>query len=113
MNDIESLTVKEAANLLQTSEQTVRTWLRGKKIRSWKVFGEWRVSKEDCLNIAHKNDCLIMSEKDVATYLGINLKQVKELCDKRLMPFIFRKDEVVFSREDIDEWLKSFVKKLL
>jgi hypothetical protein len=58
--------------------------------------------------------CIKKSLQDDTLYLDIDIDQLERLCfEKRLIPFTFRKDELFFSKVDIDEWLRSLVKKLL
>jgi hypothetical protein len=57
-----------------------------------------------------------MSEDEAALYLNITVEEIRKLCDKRLMPFNFRKGPdsiVVFVRGDIDDWLRYLVRSLL
>lgn len=44
------LTVRQAAELLQASEETVRDWLRRRRIPGRRVGRSWRISEEALLD---------------------------------------------------------------
>jgi excisionase family DNA binding protein len=105
--------MKELAAILKMQEQTLRLWARQGKIEVFKVGSEYRMTKKAFQKLFDPGIPSTMNEEEAADYLGVTLAEIKELCDKRLMPFSFKNNTVLFSKDDIDEWLKSFVKQLL
>jgi len=44
---MELLTIIEVANFLKTSPQTIQRYITNGKIVAAKVFGQWRISREE------------------------------------------------------------------
>lgn len=44
--DIEVYTLKEIEDLLQVTRRTLYNWIKGGKLRAFRIGKEWRVTKE-------------------------------------------------------------------
>lgn len=99
---------------MNIKDQTLRLWIRKGKVQYFfRVGSEWRITKEDMEQFVKNRSMTLMSEDEAAKYLNITVEEIRKLCDKRLMPFIFRKGIVTFSTSDINEWLRDLVPPLL
>lgn len=49
------LTVHEAAEQLRVKESTIRTWIRGNKLRAIKFGREWRITGKDLERFLNEN----------------------------------------------------------
>lgn len=45
--DIEVYTLKEIEDLLQVTRRTLYNWIKGGKLRAFRIGKEWRVAKEE------------------------------------------------------------------
>lgn len=102
------------AAALNVSEQTIRLWLRKEKIIGSKFGGEWEVSEKEYERILSNRPISdVVTEEELSKYLEVGIEEIRSLCDKRLMPFIFDGKNYFFTKDAIENWLKSLVKKLL
>ena len=53
LKQIEGLTVKEAAYILQVAEKTIYAWIADKKLSAFKIGGNIRIKKEDIGTMQH------------------------------------------------------------
>ena len=49
------MTVHETAEKLKVKESTVRSWIRGKKLRAIKFWREWRITVVDLETFLNEN----------------------------------------------------------
>ena len=47
--DIEVYTLKEVGDLLQVTRRTLYNWIKGGKIKAFRIGKEWRITKEALL----------------------------------------------------------------
>jgi len=114
-------TVVQVEHLLRVSKLTVYRWIKNKILLSNKAGKQYRIDIEDLYDFICSTKFLgdvdYMSTEDMAIFLEVSVEDVKTLTDKRLMPFVFRKDTVMFLKEDVEEWkatlLRNIIKDLL
>ena len=110
------LRIKDVSNIVGVGYQTVSRWIAEGKIKSSRVGNgtRYRISFEEFIKFSGSPSISpykpTMSTEELSSYLGILVEEVEELRKRMIIPFIYRKNEIVFSKDDIDEWMFSLVR---
>lgn len=115
------LDVRQISILLRVDKKNVYQWIREGILPATKMSQRHTVDLDDFFDFVYSNHFFdnseYMSIEKTADYLRITVEDLKALTNKRLMPFVFRKNKVKFQKRDIDEWrealLESAIQNLL